>query len=531
MLIPEEDGVGETSTEQMALPVLRAAGGRNVHIGEPSHGSPVASVSLVSPTGDTLDVAVGPDDQFDPFTVFNNYSSAEPFDEDVGGILVRFSDLDPGVEFTASTAAFNCNGFGWVVSASTGDTTETRSFIVELIESLDCVQPNNQGGPMPLILRIVAGLVGALLLCASCGNGDDDLSANTTSASTTQVSNTTGSATPTTSESTTAVTSAVTSAPTSALTTGSEPTTASPHTPTTTTQATSELGQIAYWKGGELWLMDADGAGQRPLLTSVHLETGPKWSPDGTRLAFTGWDPDEPEAGSVFESWVLEADGSNLIKVTDTPFPHLTVSLAWSPDGARLLYATTEWDLWVIDVDGTDSRRITHDDARQNLPTWSPDGSLIAYCSTLVIDNLVTGREDIWVSGPDGGDPRQLTDTGKACEPAWSPDGTKIAFVNTVFPGHPADDYSDVWVMNADGSGQRNLTNDPTRFDQSPAWSPDGTQISFHSSGPFRVRGEPELEIISHDPPADIYVMPADGGPKTQLTTGDKSEAAPSWQP
>lgn len=141
VFLPDEDTEGETPTEQMALPALRAAGGRNVYVGEPSHGSPIASLSLVSPAGDVLDVSVGPDDQFDPFGVVIDYSSAEPFDDDLDGTLVRFSDLDPTVEYITSAAAFNCNGFGWLINASTGDTAETRNFIVELIEALDCIQP------------------------------------------------------------------------------------------------------------------------------------------------------------------------------------------------------------------------------------------------------------------------------------------------------------------------------------------------------------------------------------------------------
>lgn len=139
--VPPDDSTGETPTEQMALPVLRAAGGRNVYVGEPSHGSPMATLILTSPTGDEIAVFVGPDDQVDPFEVFAN-SSAVPFDDDIDGTQVRFVDLDPTLDFSASRAAFNCNGFGWIVTAGTGDTTETRSFIVELIATLDCTQPN-----------------------------------------------------------------------------------------------------------------------------------------------------------------------------------------------------------------------------------------------------------------------------------------------------------------------------------------------------------------------------------------------------
>lgn len=294
--------------------------------------------------------------------------------------------------------------------------------------------------------------------------------------------------------------------------------------------APSDAGLIAYWSSRELWLMAGDGTDQRVLPIGIVLESGPDWSPDGARLAFTGWDPEVDHSdGLVFDLWSVSADGVEPVNVTNMS-EHSVTSFSWSPDGTRFVYATTEWDLWIIDVDGTGRQRITDDDSRQNLPAWSPDGSSIVYDQISVVDRTVSGDSDLWVNSPDGGSPRQLTTSGSATEPAWSPDGTRIAFVSYVFPEQVQDDHSDIWVMSADGSGLRNLTNEPNRFDSSPAWSPDGTRIVFHSAGPLRFWEDPELgPIPGHDPAADIFVMSADGGPRTQLTFGDHSEAAPAW--
>jgi len=228
---------------------------------------------------------------------------------------------------------------------------------------------------------------------------------------------------------------------------------------------------------------------------------------------------------------VVEADGGEANNVTSLS-EHSVTSFSWSPDGAQFVYATSEWDLWIIGGDGIGRQRITDDEAQQNFPAWSPDGSSIVYEQIPVVDRMVSGDSDLWVSSPDGSNPRQLTGTGSATEPAWSPDGTLIAFVSYVFADQAPGDHSDVWVMGADGSGQRNVSNEPTRFDNSPAWSPDGTRIVFHSAGPIRFWEDPELgEIYGHDPAADIFVISADGGPRTQLTFGDHSEAAPSLRP
>jgi Tol biopolymer transport system component len=207
------------------------------------------------------------------------------------------------------------------------------------------------------------------------------------------------------------------------------------------------------------------------------------------------------------------------------------LSPSWSPSGTQIVFATTDRELWIIDVDGDRRQRIASGTAHYSSPAWAPDGSLIAYCLLPVIDGRI-GSDDIWVMEPDGDNPTRLTDIGDSCLPAWSTDSSHIAFTAWVFRRDAPGDHSDVWVMTRDGTERRNLTDNPARFDRAPDWSPDGTRIAFDSAGPLQGREDPDIGlVIEHDPRADVYLMPASDGPATRLTTSDEPDGAPAWRP
>ena len=110
----------------------------------------------------------------------------------------------------------------------------------------------------------------------------------------------------------------------------------------------------------------------------------------------------------------------------------------------------------------------------------------------------------------DGSRPTNLTnDPAGDYTPAWSPDGTKISFTSD------RDGNYEIYVMNADGSGQTRLTNNPA-VDYYPDWSPDGRRIAFTSE---------------RDGNAEIYVMNADGSGQTNLTNNTALDEAPAWSP
>ncbi|TMM25586.1 MAG: hypothetical protein E6F95_01450 [Actinobacteria bacterium] len=178
--------------------------------------------------------------------------------------------------------------------------------------------------------------------------------------------------------------------------------------------------------------------------------------------------------------------------------------------------------MWTINADGTDLTRLTHSPAFEFDPSWSPDGTQIAYRSD-------RGDEsEIWVMNADGTDQRRPT---AGLSPAWSPDGSSIAFAS---PGHdPNPPLSGISIMNADGSGQHRVPN--TDGGEYPSWSPDGERIAFNSN----LTGDHVMYVVnvdgsglvdlSRDNYTDLYVMRPDGSDVKRLT--EAGAYTPAWAP
>src|ERR1044071_679511 len=115
--------------------------------------------------------------------------------------------------------------------------------------------------------------------------------------------------------------------------------------------------------------------------------------------------------------------------------------------------------------------RLTNNNALDDGPTWSPDGSRIAFWSNR------DGKADIYLMNTDGSNVKRLTDNlSDDFGPKWSPDGSQIAFASN---RDHANFYNfDIYVMNADGSNVRKIVDDP-EYDAEPRWSPDGKKILF----------------------------------------------------
>ena len=279
--------------------------------------------------------------------------------------------------------------------------------------------------------------------------------------------------------------------------------------------ASTASGVIAFYSdrngNPEIYSMPAAGGEATRLTNNPAFDDSPALSPDGAQIVFltARHDPNPRFPDLKYEIYVMDSDGSNPRRLTETNAAE--DHPAWSPDSAKIIFDANYdgdgfYEIYTMNADGTDVTRLTANAANDQFADWSPDGTQIAFSSDR------NGNWDIFVMEADGSNQRALTHSSNwELFPAWSPNGVQIAYNFMA----PRSRNTDVYVMNADGSDIRQLTDSP-RFDENPVWSPDGSLIAFQTE---------------RDGNFEIYVMAPDGSNQRPLAAHPADELWPSWGP
>jgi len=298
--------------------------------------------------------------------------------------------------------------------------------------------------------------------------------------------------------------------------------------------AWSPDGTKIAWQGSngatnQIWVANADGTNRVDISSAAgptSLNTSPVWSPDGSRIAWSG------KLGSFITILTADPDGDNRVNVavpshfvtsfqpTDNRTPQ------WSPDGTKIAWVgiinpstpSARTDIYFALAGGGALTNVSSPTGLEGLkdntgPTWSPDGTKLAWSTNFVLAGIteiesasvasVTSRTNI--SGG-GVSPAPLGNLA----PAWSPDGTRIAWSGIAQAGAGTGHF-EIWAADPDGSNRveistvDNASLDPT-ISLASVWSPDSSLLAW-SGG----RGG----LTS----AQVLVSNADGTHRTEIST------------
>ncbi len=258
-----------------------------------------------------------------------------------------------------------------------------------------------------------------------------------------------------------------------------------------------------------IWLIDVASGKQRPLVAGSGSYFSPRWSPDGSRIAYVASEGGAPQ---LYVRWLASGESAKITGLPDSP-----VALAWSPDGRRIAYT-----MFVPDEPATLGKA----PAKPEGAKWADPLQVIDKVTYRTDDEgyLKPGYYQLFTVPADGGAPRQLTfgATNAGGSVSWAPDSNSILFSANLSKNWEREPVnSEIYRIGLDGSPPTALTNRDGP-DAAPAVSPDGRHVAYI--------GFDDKKLGYQN--TQLSVMNPDGSDKRVLTAGlDRSVSNPVWSP
>ncbi|MEM7330915.1 MAG: hypothetical protein AAF490_02400 [Chloroflexota bacterium] len=284
----------------------------------------------------------------------------------------------------------------------------------------------------------------------------------------------------------------------------------------------NELGFLAFTKitsaGPEIFVYFNGEEPEEFRITNDGFYVLPKWSPDTSRLAFVRINSDDS-----LDFMVMENLTGDYRKISNESLADI-VNFNWAADSQSLLFTAaqpngSERDVYSIDIDSGGIINLTADS-----PVWdsggvmSPDGTQIAFVSDRAEDGKAS--DNIWIMNPDGSNPTQVTSSvlWENVQPSWSPDGSQIAFFRFQILDLDEGGPSGLWVTDTAGNERLvvELEGAGLLGAEQPIWSPNGRFIAFRHG---------------FDEVADVFVVSVEDGELINLSNLPGEDSEPSWFP